>query len=636
METKKLFLTIIAIVLIGSVSAKDQVKPISAIPDSLSQGAYSVVLDYAVECNVEASCLPYSCSFKKTYAVLNKHGQGDTGFVAYTDAFRSLKGFSGRIYDANGELIQKIKRSDLQSSEYSESLATDAEVHFYECNYGRFPYTIEYEWKIDYRDGVLSFPIFNPISAYNQSLQKASYKLTLPKYMEYNSKCVNVSKPSITMSEEGETVVEWEVENIYAIEDEPYSTELSASIPCIYAEPQEFQYGDYLGYQSSWQDISAWSYTLLEGRNIISEKTISAIKQMTDTIASTRDKVKRVYEYLDETTRYVSIQLGVGGYRPIRSEEVEKSGFGDCKALSLYMRTLLKAIGIESNYVVISTINERLFADYPNVQQSNHVILQVPLKQDTIWLECTNPSIPFGYIHDGIAGHDALPASEEGSGLVRLPSYPDSLHFESYNAAITLKEDGSATGTVVRKSYLSQYEYLSGITDLDKTEQIDFLRKGIHFNIASISNVLVEEDKLELPSITVSYDLAIKYKTIGKDIISIRINPFRSASSPRRGEKREQKIHIQSGFCDTDTIRITIPDNYVLSTSPRIDSLQTKFGSFTSQIAVEDQEIVITQKRLLKQGVYSLEDYDQLVDLLDLTSKKYQNSFLVKRKKSLK
>ena len=263
----------------------------------------------------------------------------------------------------------------------------------------------------------------------------------------------------------------------------------------------------------------------------------------------------------------------------------------------------------------------------------NHAILQVPLEDETLWLECTNPSYPFGYIYSTIAGHDALPATREGSGLVRLPSYADSLNLECYNVAITLNEDASAEGTVVRKSHIVQYEYLVGIKDMDKSEQINFLRKRLSFNSASISNVSVEEDKSSLPSVTVSYDFTAKFRTIGKDIIRIRINPFRSMSSTSKTEKRKHKIVVRYGFCDIDTIRIAIPKGYALDSSPEIDSMQTKFGSFRSQVAVEGGDIIITQKLLLKSGVYAVEEYDKFSSLLNMARKKYKNNLIVKRVK---
>lgn len=54
----------------------------------------------------------------------------------------------------------------------------------------------------------------------------------------------------------------------------------------------------------------------------------------------------------------------------------------------------------------------------------NHAILQVPLPEDTLWLECTNPQLPFGYVHSGIAGHDALLITKKEGLCAACPPIP--------------------------------------------------------------------------------------------------------------------------------------------------------------------------------------------------------------------
>ena len=112
-----------------------------------------------------------------------------------------------------------------------------------------------------------------------------------------------------------------------------------------------------------------------------------------------REKVKAIYDYLAKTTRYVSIQLGIGGLQPIAASDVCRTGFGDCKGLSNYTRAMLKEIGIPSTYTVISTTNERLLPDFSSANQMNHVILQVPLpkrsEERRVGKECRSRWSPY-------------------------------------------------------------------------------------------------------------------------------------------------------------------------------------------------------------------------------------------------
>ena len=113
---------------------------------------------------------------------------------------------------------------------------------------------------------------------------------------------------------------------------------------------------------------------------------------------------------------------------------------------------MLKEIAIPSTYTVISTTNERLWPDFSSANQMNHVILQVPLPKDTLWLECTDPSLPFGYIHHGIAGHAALLIAPAGGSIHRLPTYPDSLNTQHIIATITLSPTAETQIEVNEKS----------------------------------------------------------------------------------------------------------------------------------------------------------------------------------------
>jgi hypothetical protein len=122
---------------------------------------------------------------------------------------------------------------------------------------------------------------------------------------------------------------------------------------------------------------------------------------MTDTIQSDKDKVRFLYRYLQQNMRYVSVQLGIGGLKPFPAMFVDQKKYGDCKALTNYMGALLRAVNIPSCYAIVNAGTNAKPADpkFPD-NVFNHVILCVPLKNDTTWLECTSNTQPFGQLGD--------------------------------------------------------------------------------------------------------------------------------------------------------------------------------------------------------------------------------------------
>ena len=384
-----------------------------------------------VEARTEVLCKSMTQSIEKeslTITILNRKGLEAAHFFCGCDMFRSLQKFSGEIINADGQSVRKIKKSELQKSEYSSSLSTDDYFYFYECNYPSLPFTVKYEWEVKCNNGLIGYPPFIPLADFNQGVEKATYRIELPagqgcRYRELNTQGKEIEVKESTGAD-GQQVIEATASKLSPIIKEPFGPDFAELFPRVYFAPSAFKYDKSEGDMSSWQKYGEWQYQLLNGRDLLTEPFRAKLHELTASCTTDRDKVKAIYDYLAKTTRYVSIQLGIGGLQPIAAADVCRTGFGDCKGLSNYTRAMLKELGIASTYTVISTTNERLLPDFSSANQMNHVILQVPLPQDTLWLECTNPSLPFGYVHQDIAGHDALLIEPTGGQMYRLPPIP--------------------------------------------------------------------------------------------------------------------------------------------------------------------------------------------------------------------
>jgi hypothetical protein len=51
-------------------------------------------------------------------------------------------------------------------------------------------------------------------------------------------------------------------------------------------------------------------------------------------------KAKLIYDYVQQKSRYVSIQVGIGGWKPMDASDVDRLGYGDCKGLTNYTKAL--------------------------------------------------------------------------------------------------------------------------------------------------------------------------------------------------------------------------------------------------------------------------------------------------------
>lgn len=604
---------------------------VSAIPDSLKENAYSIVRHEKTEYTWQNMSNGDEIS-TRIVTIINEKGKDEAHFVFYSDMFRDIKKFSGEVYDATGKLIRKIKKGDLRFTEYSNHLASDGKYHFYECHMPYYPFTVKYEWEVKHKNGIIGFPNFYPQESYNQSVEKAVYCLNIPEGTEFKYKAVNMKEtPQKDNSGKIPSYI-WEVEGLNALEPEPFGPSLGSQLPTLYLTPIKFNFGGVSGDISDWKSFGDFQYGLLKGRDQLPPAIKNKVTELTKDAPTDREKVKRIYDYLAETTRYVSIQLGIGGFQPMPASEVFSTGFGDCKALTNYMMAMLKELNIPSHYTIISTNRRYLLKNFASANQMNHVILQVPLPGDTLWLECTNPQFPFGYVHNTIAGHDAILLKETGGELYTLPTYPDSLNMENHNIKITLSESGKVTAKVDYSAHLFQYQSMIGFTKTTPKEQIDYLRRNIKVTQAKVSNVNYTENKESYPSINILYDVeSEQYGSKTGNRLFIPVNPFREGFGKLTDKDRKNDIFINYGYNDNDIITIQIPENYSIESLPKPVVLMKEYGTFMSVVQVEENGIKIIQKLHMRPGKYDKSRYSEFVQFCKGVTDNYGGKIILKK-----
>ena len=586
---------------------------VSSISDEIKKNAYGVVR-YSKEEFIYKSEKTGVEKHEIYITILDKKGKDMANFVYPGDKFRELKKFSGTLYDGKGKQIRKFSKSNLRYTELTNNLADDSKFYYLNIDSPELPFTIHYSYEVSWKKGIFLFPPFAPQFNYNLSVEKAEYKLNIPENLKIRIKSRNFSStPEKEIIEKGVKKSEWIVSNLSAIESEPYSPQLETQIPILYISPETFTYDGVEGTITDWHTYGLWIKKLQEGLYELPVELKTKLIEMTKNAENDYEKVKIIYDYLGETTRYVSIQLGIGGYKSMPAAEVYKTGFGDCKALSNYLKSMLAVIGIKSNYIIIrmDNHNKTLMTDYPSFSEMNHAILQVPLTNDTLWLECTNPNIPFGFVHNGISGHDALEISEKGGRLSRLTDYPDSLNVDKNSSTVILNSDGSAAITSKKEYRVKRYN--NSFIRLNQPEQIDRMRRLITLPNATIDNIQITEDKAQLPSLIVDYEwTTTSYGSQSNNRLFIPVNPLRSQYNQFQKTNRTNDINIYSGFFNLDSIYVIIPEGFEIESLPLAITEETIYGKFESNIIPDEKGILIIQSLYIPSGYYDKEEYNAI------------------------
>lgn len=571
--------------------------------------------------------------FREVTTILNEQGASLATFVCSCSKNDKLTGFKGVVSDATGRVIRKLKESELQKTEYSPYLAIDDYRMFLDYTPPVYPITISYEWTIESRDNLIEFPRFCPQTDYDISVKKASYRLKAPKSMNVRYALQHIDK-EVTVSDLSSTtqLLTLEVSDMPIIKQETYSRPFRERMPMAWFAPTDFVYYGTRGSLGSWADYGRWEYSLIQGQNVLPDAVRRELHQLTDTMKTDREKVEALYKRLEKTTRYVAIFLGIGGQKPAPAASVSKSGYGDCKGLSNYMRAMLKEVGIASNYTTISTDNRRFMPDFASVGQMNHVILQVPLANDTLWLECTNPELPMGYVHEDIAGHDAIEISEQGGRLVRLPVYADSANLMHSTLNIRIQPNGAADLTIRQETFYQQYEDHRALLKMDEKDRLKTFQRIVHVPQADISRLQVIESRENTQMVLDAEVRSNRYATQTGQRLFVPICPLHQGYSvPKTSAERHEDIWLANGYLDEDEITLTIPEGYVVESRPKDVRIEQPFATFTFSLQVEGNTIRVRNRLLRHAGAYDKALFPQLSEFYRTLSNTYSQKIVLKK-----
>jgi len=583
-------------------------------PDSLRENAVAVMEKFeAVFSQTDIN----NATYKETRVITVFNKQGDTyaNFYSYGDNFIELKDFSGIIKNASGTVIKKIGKKDLTISSMSENLADDDYSILYECKVPTYPYTIEITYQQKRRNGILNYPHFAPIRGYLMSVKNANYTIELPANMniryDSNFDC-NIRDEQVG----NKHIYTFSAENLKAITKEPLSPSFRDISPHVTIAPSDFCFDSYCGNMDTWGKFGAWLSDLQKGKDTLLEEFTNKVKELVKDAERDREKVEILYKFLQNNWRYVSIQLGIGGLQPIAASSVYKTKFGDCKGLTNLMLAMLKVVDIPSNYCTIFMGDKKYFrANFPNPHEANHVILLVPLKNDSIWLECTSSTIPFGFIHDDIAGHDALVITEGGGKLCRLPVYPDKLNKKVSKLSINISEEGIIKGNMTFEENL--HGYLSNVyymTSKDRSQVLNYINTNIKFPKIQVDNIHTTENKSPLPSCTLTADFsASDFINKTGTRLFVPIYPLNKGNYDIfSSNSRISDIEISYGYTKSDSITFNIPESYTTESLPKDISLNTPYGTFSTSINHDGNKILFTQNIDIFSGKYDKSEYKEI------------------------
>jgi transglutaminase-like putative cysteine protease len=214
---------------------------------------------------------------------------------------------------------------------------------------------------------------------------------------------------------------------------------------------------------------SMYQYRLVKGLNTKTDSLLNAkTAELTRNTYSDLEKVRRIYEWVQNSFRYENIFLDDReGIVPNPADTVCKRMYGDCKDMSSILMAMCSKAGVNAYFVDIGTDNKPY--SHEEMQSSylyDHMICAVKLDGEWVFLDGTTNVLPLGANRVDLQGKEALiMIDDKNHKVVKVPEAPSSQNVITDNTVMNLTYN-DISGTT--------YQHFTGYTAWNNAEVLAY------------------------------------------------------------------------------------------------------------------------------------------------------------------
>lgn len=597
-----------------AVSAAPAPYAVASLDPALRRHAASVVRRHDAVLTFERFD-SYTYSVTRVVTVLTPAGADEAHLVVGTSSLHKITELSARLYDADGTPGRRLRGS----SDWRDVSATaagtfldDTRARVADARQPTTPYTVELTYEIR-STNPLFLPDWQPQQAWNQSVESATFALRHPddvrvRHREWQLPAGAARPDTVTG---GLPTQRWAVRRLPALRLVPQAPPLSEQAPGVWCAPVEFEVQGYAGRQTTWDELGRWYDKLNADRDKLPPALVAEMTALRDSVADPRRRARRVYERVQRTTRYVSIQLGLGGWQTLPAADVTRTGYGDCKALTTYCRALLAAAGLPSFPALVGAgVSAPDLHPEWVAPQFNHVVLCVPLARtrtapaDTVWLECTSGTQPFGALGAFTAGRHALLVLPLGGRLVRTPTLDAANTARVRRLTLHLAPTGNATATVHTRRTGALGDAYAALAAQPPTDQRRTVTEALNATTSlSIKSLQLTTAPPTTAGAVVDETLDLSLPTVAARAgtrLRLPLNVLSRWEAPRADSARRAPLWLTESITYLDSVTVRLPPGARAEDVPPPLTLTTPFGSLRVATTVAPDGTALLYRRELR------------------------------------
>lgn len=486
-------------------------------------------------------------------------------------------------------------------------------------------------------------------------VRESRYKLTLPAGWEYKATWANFTAVKPT---EAGTEHEWVVHDIPGVRKEnempPMNAVTGHLVISFYPTGSRT-----LKAFSTWQEMGAWADDLVKDRLQASPEIQTKVVALTAGASTQLAKMQAIARFVQTDVRYVSIQLGIGGWQPHPAAEVFSHRYGDCKDKATLMRSMLREIGITETYHV--SINTERGAMTPSEQPwrgFDHAIIAIRLPAGLedfslqavvnhpklgrlLFFDPTNEYVPLGEIPNYLQASYALVSLPNGGEMIEIPRSPAAANGVRRAGTLTLDVAGGLHGSfedirLGARAAEERYRLNAAEKGTDRSRPVEQLlaHSFTAYQLTSLASINVQDVTVPLGY---RYSVAAPaYAKYAGDLLLVRPRVLGTRSSGLLEEKepRKQPVEFVGPELDSDSFEITIPPGFVVDDLPPPSDADYAFASYHSKTEVAGNVLKYQRTFEIKELKVEMAQMGDLKKLYRLIASDERNTAVLKKSAS--
>lgn len=384
-----------------------------------------------------------------------------------------------------------------------------------------------------------------------------------------------------------------------------------------------------------WRSIGAFYQRLAQNRAQPNAEITAKAQELVTGKTDFADRAQAIAEYVQHT-RYVGIEIGIGGWQPHAASAIFHSNSGDCKDKATLLAAMLSSVGIHSTWVLVDTRRGVVSPDLPSMF-GDHMIAAIQLPDgytsDRLHAIVTAKSgkrflifdptwtyTPFGTLESNLQGGYGVLVDGRDSELIALPVLAPALNAIVRKASFKLAENGSLTGEVVERRSgdiaSRRRELFQERSEKDQREEMtrtlgtdlgDFtLGTSTAENTAALTRDFVQQFDVTVPAYARQTGplLLVRPRVFGRDSTKIDTN------------NRAYPVDLHETRLVTDDFAIEMPAGWVPDELPDPVSIDLGFASYQSHTEIKGNAIHYGRTYTVSQVELPKEKYQALREMV--------------------